>query len=84
MDNTLNCWLTVKNVILLLLTQIVNSLNFNSEKHVKAVFWERSVFPRTGEQGDIGLSPSVSVLTFDLLVIMGSTMLLTAESPPGF
>lgn len=35
---------------------------------------------RTGEQGDDDLNPSDSALTFDLLVIMGSTVLLTAES----
>lgn len=34
----------------------------------------------TGEEGEAGLNPSASVLTFDLLVIMGSTVLLTAES----
>lgn len=39
---------------------------------------------RTGEQGDDGLNPSDSALTFDLLVIMGSTVLLTAESAPRF
>lgn len=38
----------------------------------------------TGEQGEDGLNPSASVLTFDLLVIMGSTVLLTAESPLRF
>lgn len=38
----------------------------------------------TGEHGDSGLNPSASVLTFDLLVIMGSTVLLTAESPQWF
>lgn len=35
----------------------------------------------TGEHGDSGLGHSTSVFTFDLLVIMGLTVLLTAESP---
>lgn len=42
------------------------------------------IISHTGEQGDEGLSPSASLFTFDLLVIMGSTVLLTAESLPGF
>lgn len=36
----------------------------------------------TGEHGDSDLRPSASALTFDLLVVTGSTELLTAESPP--
>lgn len=48
-------------------------LEVSSRKQDNMVF-------RTGEQGEDGLSPSASVLTFDLLVIMGSTVLLTAES----
>lgn len=35
----------------------------------------------TGEHGDTGRGPSNSVLTFDLLVFRGFTVLLTAESP---
>lgn len=35
----------------------------------------------TGEHGDKGRSTSNSVLTFDLFVFRGFTVLLTAESP---
>lgn len=52
-------------------------------RHMNDLFAVRlrcNVVFRTGEQGEDGLSPSASVLTFDLLVIMGSTVLLTAES----
>lgn len=35
----------------------------------------------TGEHGDMGRGPSNSVLTFDLFVFRGFTVLLTAESP---
>lgn len=35
----------------------------------------------TGEHGDTGRGPSNSVLTFDLLLFRGFTVLLTAESP---
>lgn len=43
---------------------------------------EKQVF--TGEQGERGRELSNSSLTFDLLVCIGFTVLLTAESPLGF